>query len=394
MENQKKKIGLVLRIAKNHNNYGSSLQNYAMLSQIWKLGYDCEIIQYQKHVSLFKKLWMVIQMFRIGAYHDQFRDLKARISMKLRRKFADNIAIRTFAVNQFKKEKIEPFVRVYDGFKNLCNGSLNYAFVVVGSDQLWTPMSLYNKYYNLLFVDDEIPKISYGTSFGVSQIHKLQSKQYGEFLDRFNFVSVREISGKNIVETVSSQTAKVVLDPTMLFTREEWTKEIEISKVNTTESYIFCYLLGTNQEVRKVVNELKQKTGLKIIVIRHMDEYVATDENFGDEAPYDVSPLDFVKYISEARYVCTDSFHGSVFSILFHRQFMTFYRYPIQNKGSRNSRIDSLFKILGLENRIYKEDIFNSIQNDIPYHDVDVKIKELREDSLQYLKNSLKISVK
>jgi hypothetical protein len=390
MEKQKKKIGLVIRYARNHNNYGSSLQNFAMLSQICKLGYDCEIIQYRKRVSLVRKLWMVIQMFRIGAYHDQLRELKAKISLKLHKKYAANIAIRTLAINRFKAKKIEPFIRIYDGFENLCKGSLNYAAVVVGSDQLWTPVSLYNKYFNLLFVDDKVPKISYGTSFGVSQLHKLQVKQYGEFLDRFKNISVREISGKNIVDTVSSQTAKVVLDPTMLFTCEEWAKEIASSNADVTEPYIFCYLLGTNLDARKAVNDLKQKTGLKIIAICNMDEYVAADENFGDEAPYDVSPLDFVKYIGNARYVCTDSFHGSVFSILFHRQFITFYRYSAIQKGSRNSRIDSLFQLLGIKDRIYVKDI-TAIDNEISYTGVDNRLNELREYSLQYLKESLSL---
>jgi len=393
MEKQIKKIGLVIRYVKNHNNYGSSLQNFAILSQIRKLGYGCEIIQYRKRVPLCKKVWMVVQMLRIGAYHDQLRDLKAKISKKMRKKYAANIAIRSFAVNHFKNEKIEPFVKVYDGFENLCKGSLNYASVIVGSDQLWTPMSLYNKYFNLLFVADEVPKISYGTSFGVSQIHKLQAKQFGEFLDRFSFISVRELSGKKIVETVSSKTAKVVLDPTMLLTCEEWGKEIEYSKVEITEPYIFCYLLGANPNVRRAINELKKRTGLKIITIRHTDEYVAEDENFGDIAPYDVSPLDFVKYISKAKYVCTDSFHGSVFSILFHRQFITFYRYPPEQKGSRNSRIDSLFELFGLKNRIYVNNIYDTIQSEILYEAIDSKLSKLREDSLQYLRNSFEVSV-
>jgi hypothetical protein len=390
MEKRKKKIGLVIRYVNNHNNYGSSLQNFAILSQIRKLGYDCEIIQYQKRISLSKKIWMVVQMFRIGAYHDQLRDLKSKINLKVHKKYAANIALRTSAVNRFKTEKIAPFIRVYDGFKNLCEGSLNYAMVVVGSDQLWTPMSLYNKYFNLLFVDDKIPKISYGTSFGVSQLHKLQVKQYGMFLDRFKSISVRESSGKNIVDTISSHTAKVVLDPTMLFTREEWAKEIESSNINIEEPYIFCYLLGTNPDARKAVNDLKYKTGLKIIAIRNMDEYVAADENFGDEYPYDVSPLDFVKYISNARYVCTDSFHGSVFSILFHRQFITFYRYSAAQKGSRNSRIDSLLQILGIRDRIYVSDI-TAIDNEIPYMEVDDRLNELRKYSLQYLEENLKL---
>ena len=391
-EKQNKKIGLVIRYVKNHNNYGSSLVNFAMLSLIRKLGYDCEIIQYKKQVSFSKKLWMLAQMFRIRAYDDQIRDLKAKISMKLHKNYATYIATRALAVNRFKEEKIDPFVHLYEGFENLSKGSLNYDAVVVGSDQLWTPMSLYNKYFNLLFVDDSIPKISFGTSFGVARLHKLQVKPYGEFLDRFAFISVRELQGKNLVETVSHQKAQVVCDPTLMLTREDWAKEIENSTANVSEPYIFCYLLGVNPETRKAINELKQKTGFKIIAIRHMDEYIESDEQFGDEAPYDVSPTDFVKYISEAEYVCTDSFHATIFSILFHKKFMTFYRYSTQLKESRNSRIDSLCALLELEERIYKNGI-SLIENEISYDEVDTKLNILREESLLYLKESLEKSV-
>lgn len=120
-----------------------------------------------------------------------------------------------------------------------------------------------------------------------------------------------------------------------------------------------------------------------------MDEYVPEDELFGDEAPYNVDPNDFVKYISRAAYVCTDSFHCTVFSIIFHRQFMTFYRFAEGSKTGRNSRIDSLFKILGLQDRLYAGNI-SVIDNSISYDIVDEKLKSLRENSLEFLKNSLK----
>lgn len=388
MAHNKKKIGLVIRFAKNHTNYGSSLVNYAMLKLIKNLGYDCEVIHYEKKNPLCKKLSMLMQMFRIKAYDDQIRDFKAKISLWFHKKHAKNLALRVKAVNQFKQEKIEPSVRIYTGYDNLSKGALNYNAVVVGSDQLWTPMSLYNKYFNALFVPDSVQKISYGTSFGVSKLHKLQVKPFGEFLDRFSSISVREIQGKKIVETVSHKTAQVVCDPTLMFSREEWEKETASSTIDTTEPFIFCYLLGKNSQSRTAVNELKKKTGLKIIAIRHMDEYIPSDEQFGDEAPYNVSPLDFIKYISEAAYVCTDSFHATIFSIIFHKQFLTFYRYSSQLKESRNSRIDSLCHLLGLESRIYKNKIEN-IQENIDYINVDSKIEALRKESMNYLEKAL-----
>ena len=147
--------------------------------------------------------------------------------------------------------------------------------------------------------------------------------------------------------------------------------------------------LGTNQEARRAANELKQKTGYKIVTIRHMDEYVPEDENFGDEAPYNVNPNDFVKYISEAAYVCTDSFHCTVFSILFHRQFMTFYRFAEGSKTERNSRINSLFGLFGLQERLYQMNI-DRITNLIDYNAVDEKLAALRKDSIAFLDGCLR----
>ena len=281
-----------------------------------------------------------------------------------------------------------PLFHEFIGYNALHKGSLNYDAVVVGSDQVWTPMSLPNKFFNLLFVDDSVRKVAYASSFGVSEIPSFQRKATGAYLDRFYKIGVREQRGKEIVEELSHQKATVVADPTMMLSREEWEQEIADAHTTTEEPYIFCYFLGTNQEARKAAKELKEKTGYKIITIRHMDEYVPEDEQFGDEAPYTVDPNDFVKYISQAAYVCTDSFHCSVFSILFHRQFMTFYRFAEGSKTGRNSRINSLFDLFGLQERLYKGNIYK-ITNPIDYNVVDEKLSDLRNESIKFLKESL-----
>lgn len=245
-------------------------------------------------------------------------------------------------------------------------------------------------FFNLLFVDENIRKIAYASSFGVSEIPSFQRKETGKYLDRFYRIGVREESGKKIVESLSTKKAQVVADPTLLLTSEEWTEEIRDSKVNTSTPYIFCYFLGTNPEARAAANELKEKTGFKIITLRHMDEFIETDEKFGDEAPYNVNPEDFVKYIKEAEYILTDSFHCSAFSIQFHKRFMTFYRFAIGKKGGRNSRIDSLFSVLQIpQDRIYKGDIAK-ISSKIDWDSVDNSLNLFRQESINYLREALK----
>lgn len=384
-----KKIGCVIAYSEGHNNYGTSLQGHAMLQKIQQLGHEVEVIHYEKRLGLPQKIRFVVNAIRAGEWKNIVKRLTAKQVMKLHPQYAANIAERTRAVNAYKAKKLLPLFHTYVGYDALHKGSLNYDAVVVGSDQVWTPMSLPNKFFNLLFVDDSVRKVAYASSFGVSKIPAFQRKATGAYLDRFYRIGVREERGKEIVDELSRKKATVVVDPTLLLTREEWEAEIADARPNESGPYIFCYFLGTNQEARKAANELKEKTGYKIITIRHMDEYVPEDERFGDEAPYHVDPNDFVKYISQAAYVCTDSFHCTVFSILFHRQFMTFYRFATTNKTGRNSRIDSLFEILDIDrSRIYSG-YMDSITNKIGWEKVDTKLSELRKRSIGFLQESL-----
>ena len=385
---RKSKIGCVIAYSKGHNNYGTSLQGYAMLKKIQQLGYEVEVIKYIKRLSTWQKIKFVVNALRAGEWKNIQHRLTSKQMLKKYPVYAAGIAERTTAVNAYKQKKLIPLFHEYIGYDALHKGSLNYAAVVVGSDQVWTPMSLPNKFFNLLFVSDSVRKVAYASSFGVSEIPSFQRKATGAYLDRFYKIGVREQRGKEIVEELSHQKATVVADPTMLLSREEWEQEIADAHTTTEELYIFCYFLGTNQEARKAAKELKEKTGYKIITIRHMDEYVPEDELFGDEAPYNVDPNDFVKYISRAAYVCTDSFHCTVFSILFHRQFMTFYRFAEGSKTGRNSRINSLFDLFELQERLYKGDI-NKITNPIDYNSVDEKLSELRKESIYFLNECL-----
>ncbi len=386
-----KRIGCVIAYTSGHNNYGTSLQGYAMLRKIQQLGFLCEVIQYKKELTLYQKFRFVINAIRAGGSRELYGRFITKKNINKNSHYAHCIQLRTEAVDKYKKKKLIPLFQEYVGFKELCEGSKRYSAVVVGSDQVWTPMSLPNKFFNLLFVDDAVPRIAYASSFGVSEIPRFQKKATGEFLDRFATIGVREQRGKEIVETLSHQKATVVADPTLLFDEQEWKEEIKDSHICETGPYIFCYFLGSDLMARKAANELRTQTGYKIITIRHMDEYVETDEAFGDEAPYEVDPNDFVKYISNAAYVCTDSFHCSVFSIIFHRQFMTFYRFAADNKNGRNSRIDSLFDVLGISrNRIYAGgDVATLIDSPVNWEQVDENLQQLRTKSVEFLKAAL-----
>lgn len=387
---KRKKVGCVIACRENHTNYGSSLVNYAFIKKLQELGAEVEIIIYKKTLSFPQKMAFVVNAILAGEWKDIAHRIIGNRLVK-NHQYEANVAIRTKVVNEYRNQRISPYFHEYVGYEALHKESSNYDIVVVGSDQVWTPLSLPNKYFNLLFVDDNVPKASYASSFGVSEIPAFQRKATGKYLNRFKMIGVREISGKKIVESLSHNKAIVVADPTLLLDKNEWEQEIKDVIIDTSEKYIFCYFLGTNQEARYAANQLKKKTGYKIITIRHMDEYVPEDENFGDEAPYYVGPNEFVKYISQAAYVCTDSFHCTAFSIQFQKPFMTFYRFSSKSKTSKNTRIDSLFSMLEIDRKhIYNGDI-SLIDSPINWENTSHKLKQLRYDSIEFMKKILSL---
>ena len=211
----KKKIGCVIAYTKGHNNYGTSLQGYAMLKKIQQLGHEVEVIQYTKRLSVRQKMKFVVNALRAGEWKNIKHRLTAKQVLKKYPAYAASIAERTKAVDVYKQKKLIPLFHEYIGYDALHKGSLSYNAVVVGSDQVWTPMSLPNKFFNLLFVDDRVRKVAYASSFGVSEIPSFQCKATGAYLDRFYKIGVREQRGKEIVEELSHQKATVVADPTI-----------------------------------------------------------------------------------------------------------------------------------------------------------------------------------
>lgn len=391
---ENKKIGCVVIMHPGQNNYGSSLQGFATIYKMEKLGYSCEIIRYVKQRSVKELCRNLPSMLRVGLIHQLQYRFHKKLDFWFHEDYKRTRAIRTKAVDAFKAKYLDSKSCFYKGFDALRNGSLKYAAVMVGSDQVWGPFSLYSKFYNLLFADDSIPKFSYASSFGVSQIHPCQRDEVGKFLKRIDKVGVREQRGKEIVQELTGEDrAQVVLDPTMLMTRKEWEQHINEAKCRINEPYILCYVLGERKEIRKSIKELAQKSGLKIVNLPHIDNYHSMDDDLGDINLYDVDPFDFIHLVRDAKYIVTDSFHGSVFSIIFQKTFLTFYRANPSLKGSTHSRIDSLFDIFGLKHRIYigDEDIYKQMQVGIDYQYVETKLEEMRNQSMDFLKDCLQL---
>lgn len=368
-------------------NYGSALQSYATQHILDQLDLENETINYSvANESFFRRVNIILHKLRYPSVRKaKYDKYIGKNKICTSEEYEKGIKSRTKAFDEFVKSQIRFSTPIMDR-KQLKEQSLKYSTIIVGSDQLWLPENIEEDYYTLSWVPKGIKRVSYATSFGVASIPSITRKKTKKFLSEMDNISVRELSGANIVKEISGKIAEVVLDPTLLLTKEEWDNLSSGDRI-IEEKYIFCYFMAKGESKRKFAKELKEKTGYKIVVLRHLDEFISDDENFGDYAPYDIGPSEFINLIKNAEYVCTDSFHGTVFSIINHREFFTFNRYEKETQGSTNTRLASLLQILGLENRINNE-VLND-ENTIDYKQVDSKLLKLRDSSIKYLKDAI-----
>lgn len=386
-----KPIGLVTCYF--HHNYGSMLQAYAteMIMQRMNLPYQtiaCKApIQYMKENKLLyivKKLLIADWKMKLGKIK------KEKYKKKYPNTFGKNSNIRDTYFDKFAQTyfHISPYCKNREELTAMAN---NYSAFIVGSDQLWRTDSVEHGYYTLEWVPDNIRKIAYSTSIGVKEVPWFQIKKNQRFMNRFQYIALREQSACDLVYKLTGKKVPVVLDPTLLFTGEEW-MHIQEEKPLSSEKYIFCYLLGNNPDQRTLIKKLQEKTKLKIIALQQLDDYIPSDEGFANEAPYNVGPAEFLNYIRNAEYVCTDSFHCSVFSILYKKKFFTFSRFSETTKQNTNTRIDNLLNLTGLSiRRVNSKMTVDELLN-LPYNftGVDEKLNKLRKSSMDYLTNALK----
>lgn len=380
-QNLEKKIAL---LAVKTYNYGSLLQTFALQQYLKNEGYDNEIINYKKNNYLNQLLRLL--------YYPLFKQVFNKVLKNIFVFFIDK-NIKSLLSN--RNESYQKFLanlkfsKTYVGRKQLVLGAYSYSCFILGSDQVWNPMNYGADFFSMSFVPDDVIKITYAPSFGVTSIPKYQISKTKQFLKRIDFLSVREVSGQRLIKNLINRDSILVVDPTILVGRSFWDK-VKGKRI-ISENYIMCYFLGPNPNHREYANKLSKKTGLKIVTLPHLDQLVKSDFNFGHIIPKNIGPFEFINLISNASFVCTDSFHGTVFSILYERQFVTFNRYNNSTGDSTNSRMNSLLTYVSLEDRLIdsKSDICGLI-NEENYNIAKNKICILRKASHEFLIKSLK----
>lgn len=338
------------------NNKGAVMQTYGLCKFLKEQGYELDLIDVRQSEKAKQPLIVKIMKYIIAGYR----------------------------MREDMKKYYPPLTRRYYSIEDLKNDPPKADYYIVGSDQVWNPAiskDLMFAYF-LDFGDDNVKRISYASSFGIDKWNlknKKVTERVKECLSRFDCLSVREEQGRELCKEVFGLDPVVVLDPTFL--NENYN---ELIKTRNPEREFLCYKLNRTKDFWENAPKVGEKLGLK-----------PTNLNYnypkkGWKYCFPPSLNTWITKFANAEFVLTDSFHGFVFSVLFHRQFVV-----ILNDDGRNSRLTNLMKLLKFEDRVYSsvEEVLkdDKWQTPIDYTQKDNIITKLREHSRQYLLDSLKL---
>lgn len=367
-----KKVGIITM----HRpvNYGSALQTYALQYIISKMGYECEIIDYRypNELHLAKKnrvlyLLQLVLSYLINSFYG-FPNIRQK------RKF---------------KRFLEIYInlsRSYTTFSELHETPPSYDIYVTGSDQVWNPkFTKGDTSFLLSFVDNTSKKISYASSFAITQLPSTYRNDFHKYLKDYSFISVREKSSIPIVQELLGSECQLVCDPTLLLKRDDYLQLGSKSNLDIKEDYILVYILRYSFDpypnVQNLIDQVQDYFQMKVIYLNGSKNNIFCKNK---KIIKHAGPCDFLYLLLNAKFVITSSFHGVVFSVNFKLPF-----YAIVKKGNNDSRIIDFLQTVGLLHRAvnYNEGLdSNTIMKDF----VSDKIELFRNSSVSYLYHSLK----
>lgn len=372
------KIGIIT--ITDGQNYGNRLQNYAMQELLTEYGFQVDTIQRRSS-----------------------RDLRGIKKIKNDCKvFLKNILGRNeYEGKKLRKKEFDKFNSEYINFSKIIlennNAPLNlkksYDFFIVGSDQVWNTRFDFIqedlKNYLAFFADD-YQKIAYAASFGTDTVLPEYKEVFAKELPTFKAIGVRETIGTQIIKNICGRDdSQVVLDPTMMLTKVQWENFAKKPSYIHDKPYIVTYFLGgRGEKITKYICNLSKKEECDVV---NLDIEFLKDCQINNIKHFISNPNEFVWLIRHAKYVLTDSFHATVFSIIFQRPFCVFSRKATEEKNNMSSRIDTLLDTFGLSD--CKDDIDNPSKKPQIYNKNKLnKILECeKRKSCLFLKNALEI---
>lgn len=348
-------------------NYGGILQNYALQQVLRKMGHE----PYTFDLGLYTwKDWLIItikciikKIIGISCTFQEYPSRRRNQEKTLRKFVTKHI---TLASPRCKKPTPKQILKY------------KFQAIIVGSDQVWRPK--YNYPIEKMFLDFthglDLKRIAYAASFGTSEweYKEKQTKNCRLLAQNFDAISVREDSGVELCEKYLNVSATHVLDPTMLLTKDDYNKLIADIPIST-ENYLFAYILDENENKTSFITKIAREKRLTPIIIGADKELKDSD-----------SIEKWLAYFRDAKFIVTDSFHGTVFCILFNIPFVV-----ISNETRGGARILSILKLFSLENRLIKKlDDLNKISSSpINWDFVNNIHEQLKEKSYNLLKSNL-----
>ena len=354
-----KKVGILTFQFPENRNFGASLQSYACMKLIEKFNNEVEIINY---------------------YKDNFNET-------IKKYILSNIEGKNFKEYNKKFLKLTNKINSSNELEDLNN---QFDIFVVGSDQVWRNTCLNNKttHYFFDFVEENKKKISYAASFGIDywEGDRQVTEEVKSLIKRFNQISVREESGIDICRNVFGiENVVCVLDPTLTIDRGDYQPILDDwkDKSHLKKKYIAHMLLDDTEQLKKGSKKVADYLGLKINYIKGK-----TINILGKPLILYNKVSQWLTYLKDAELVITDSFHCTVFSIIFHKKFVV-----VVNSSRGIARLETLLGKLGLQDRLFTniDDVLKSgiLDKEIDYEEVDKKLEIHRKYSMEFLKKAL-----
>lgn len=365
-------------------NCGSILQCMALKKVLENKGADVDIINYsspeqQKLYSVFYKkitLKNMIKNFlcirgysKIKSHYNQYRNYIKKV-FSLEDKFWKTSG------------EIRDHISHYD-------------MLVAGGDQVWNVnCDDFSTAYFLDF-DNTTYKISYSPSLGATNINNAsRAKEYAELLGKFDALSCREKNGRKWLEQLTNRRVELIADPTLLLNKAEWIGQIKDPlKSKISGDYIFYYAFSYSSENNKCVQRIAEEHNLKAIVIDAKQWFIKGMDYYNNLVLCDeTGPNTFLSLLNGAKYVITTSFHGTVFSLLFHKRFIY-----INNKNHEptDDRTSFLLEQMNLmDHYIYVDDVtWEKLNSSIDYSKIDFYIEDMRSKANDYLDANMKKAI-
>ena len=341
--------------------YGAALQSYALQQFLFGCGIDNEIVDYRCDYmeKEYKSLIKIVKGKELKSFVGSVVKMPNKIkSLRLSKSFQDRFMKKSKLVTREKIESIRD----------------NYTIFIAGSDQVWSPICVgFDKTYFLDFARPE-QKYSYAASFATSEIPQELQGEYSELLSDFRYCSVREDSGKKIIESLTDKTADVHVDPTLLLDAKQWDK-IAGERI-IKEKYIFLFNVLKPKKMIEYAVKLGKEKNLPVYYLN--DKHLPIS---GIKYAKPVAADGFVNLIKNAEYVVTNSFHASVFSIIYHKNLVM----EFDNEIKRNIRSEELLKQLSITDREIKEGCHINPDSFVDWDNVDKILEQNRKSSEEYI---------